>query len=376
SDLWLEGGLVREVRPADPEAVATGPDHLHLPGWQLLPAAVEPHAHLDKAFSWSTPVYGGLNDAIGCWREYAARMTGADVYARARRALAAYLAAGITAVRTHVDCSLVALPEIIRLRDELREAMDIQVVLLCSSTNPDLPEALRLGVDLIGGCPHLAADQELETRRLLDLAERHGLGVDLHTDEQCAADVLSIRHLVREVRTRRLAGVAASHCVSLGSLAPSVLADVLGEIRDAGVDIVTLPITNLYLQGRVTPTRGVPPLRAVLDAGIRLAAGGDNLRDPFNPMGRADPFETTSLLITAGHLNADQALHAITGGARCVLGLPAAGPEPGRRADLLAVRAESRTDVLAGTPSDRIVLRGGRVVSRTTIRSENAVSDR
>ncbi len=74
-------------------------------------------------------------------------------------------------------------------------------------------------------------------------------------------------------------------------------------VARAGLGIVTLPITNLYLQGRDAThaaPRGITAVRRLLEAGIPLAAGGDNLRDPFNPAGRADPFETTSLLMTAG----------------------------------------------------------------------------
>ncbi|MDT7553649.1 MAG: cytosine/creatinine deaminase, partial [Pseudonocardiales bacterium] len=138
----------------------------------------------------------------------------------------------------------------------------------------------------------------------------------------------------------------------------------------AGLGVVTLPITNLYLQGRDAThaaPRGLPALRAILAAGIPLAAGADNVRDPFNPAGRADPFETTALLQTAGHLAADQALHAVTTGARTVLGLPKAGVEHGDAADLMLVPDVDLGDILAGTEDARVVLHGGRVVADTRI---------
>ena len=170
--------------------------------------------------------------------------------------------------------------------------------------------------------------------------------------------------------------MTASHCVSLGSLEPELLAEVIAEVRAAGLGIVSLPITNLYLQGRDHPRsrpRGIPALRALLDAGIDVAAGGDNLRDPFNPMGRADQFETTSLLITAGHLDAESALGAVTSGGRTVLGLPPAGPTVGANANLVAVKAESLADALAGPGDARIVIHNGRLVGRTTVDRETAL---
>ncbi|MGO1411929.1 MAG: cytosine deaminase, partial [Microbacterium sp.] len=111
--------------------------------------------------------------------------------------------------------------------------------------------------------------------------------------------------------------------------------------------------------------RGIAPLERIRAAGIMAAAGGDNVRDPFNPMGRADAFETAMLLITAGHVPIDAAWDAVSSGARAVMGLPQAGPEAGLRADLLAVRAESLADAIATAPADRIVISRGRTIAHT-----------
>ena len=384
-DLRCAGGLVSEVRPAEPGPLA--PDELDLSGWNVLPAAVEPHAHLDKALSWSAshPPYGDLLAAIASWRRYAAELTRTDVADRARRALERYLAAGFTAVRTHVDLlidnpdPLCGVRALLELRDELREVIDLQVCLLSGplAGTGAIERALALGVDVLGGCPHLADDPAAEVTRLLDLAERTGLPVDLHTDEQLNPRMLSIVELARQVRRRGLGQrVTASHCVSLGSLPDRELAEVIGEVRAAGLGVVTLPATNLYLQGWESPRpvpRGITPVRELLAAGVTVAAGADNLRDPFNPMGRADPFETTSLLVTAAHLDAEQALHAVTGAGRELLGLPAAGPVPGAAADLVAVEADELTDVLAGAGGSRLVLRGGRLVARASVTRETAL---
>ncbi|TVT62886.1 amidohydrolase family protein [Amycolatopsis rhizosphaerae] len=380
-DVTVVEGVVTAVR----ESTTVG--DLHLPGWLLLSAATEPHAHLDKAFSWGhvPQRYGDLRSAIDSWLSYAGTMTAGDIHRRARHALEQYLAHGITTIRTHVDVlpgpdPLRGVEALLALREETRDLLDLQIALLTREDSSDslVIEAAQLGIDLIGGAPHLWRDPEADTTRLLDLAEQLGLPVDLHTDEQLGAHVLSLAHLCRQVRQRGLAGrVTASHCVSLGSLPPEPLARTVREIRAAGVGIITLPITNLYLQGRDYPAprpRGLPALQALLDAGVDLAAGGDNIRDPFNPMGRADPFETTSLLITAGHLDAHSALAAVTSGGRAVLGLPPAGPTVGARANFVAVQAASLADALAGPGDARIVVHNGRIVSRTTVDRRTALT--
>jgi cytosine deaminase len=110
-------------------------------------------------------------------------------------------------------------------------------------------------------------------------------------------------------------------------------------------------------------------LRPLLEAGVTVAAGGDNLRDPFNPVGRADPLETASLLVTAGHLRPDEAYAAVSTGARAAMGLPEVRVATGFPAELLAVQAASLEEAIAGG-TDRVVIHQGRVVSRTTITRE------
>ncbi len=114
---------------------------------------------------------------------------------------------------------------------------------------------------------------------------------------------------------------------------------------------------------RVATPRGLTAVRALLDAGVRVAGGADNVRDPYNPLGRSDALETAMLLVTAGHLSVDEAYRAVSEGARDIMGLPVAGAAAGLSADLLAIRSSSLEEAVAGAPQDRIVLSRGRFVS-------------
>ena len=59
--------------------------------------------------------------------------------------------------------------------------------------------------------------------------------------------------------------------------------------------VVTLPLTNLYLLGRdqrtATP-RALTAVRTLLEEGVTVAAGGDNVQDAFNLIGSGVPLET------------------------------------------------------------------------------------
>ncbi|MEU2199956.1 amidohydrolase family protein [Isoptericola sp. NPDC019482] len=390
-DVSFVGGRVAALSPtaSRPPGVVAGPG-LDARGWRALPAACEPHAHLDKAFTAARfPAERGadLEGAVARWRALAPRVDRADVLGRARSAVERYASRGTTTIRTHVDAPaegdpLRMLDALLALRDELAGSVTVQVCLLAGWHTPTavLVEAAARGADVLGGCPHLAPDPHGEVTRVLDVAERTGLPVDLHVDEQtslASGGALDIEDLARQVLARGLTQrVTASHAVRLGSLPPDRLGPVVELVARAGLGVVTLPITNLYLQGRdathLAP-RGLTAVRALLDAGVPVAAGADNVRDPFNPVGSCDPFETTALLMTAAHLSEREALDAVTTTPRTVLGMPPAGLALGDRADLVLVPDVPLGDVLAGAEPARVVVAGGRVVADTRVRRDLAL---
>lgn len=387
-DVVVRDGLVRAVTPA----LAVTPTGLHhdldtasldLTGFVLLPAAVDAHAHLDKAGSWDAinPPMGDLRMAIDAWRAYSATMTEDDVADRARRQVLAMLAQGTTAIRSHVDVRYGDDPAlnaraVLRVRDELADLVDLELVALAGPETPDhaVDEVLDLGIDLVGGAPHLAPDSRADLKRLLAIAERRGVGIDLHVDEALDGPV-TLDAFAVAVRGWSQ-NVSAGHCVRLGTLPDHERARVISEVAASDIGIIANPITNLYLQGwqhQSSVPRGLTPARELIDAGVRFAAGADNVQDPFNPLGRSDALETAMLLVVAGHLTAGEAYAAVSSGGRSVMRLPAAGPTVGARADLLAVRGRSLVEVVATAPPDRLVFRAGRLVARTTSRLELAV---
>ncbi|WP_063725785.1 amidohydrolase family protein [Cryptosporangium arvum] len=380
TDLTISGGTV--VGTGTPPGADVDAE-----GWLAVTALGEPHAHLDKALTVDRGAtrLNGLVEAVEQWHRMLPGIDGADISDRAGRALRQYTAAGVTAIRTHVDVppdgdALRGLRALLELRDALADHLTIQVVPLISPATP-LPvveAAAKEGADLLGGVPHLAEDPAAETARLLDVAERAGLPLDLHTDETLdLTPGLDLADLADQVIARGFQHrVTASHCVRLSMLPPERLASTLDRVARAGIAVVVLPQTNLYLQGRDhghSVPRGIAPVRPMLDAGITVAAGGDNLRDPFNAVGRGDPLETASLLVSAAHLHPHEALEAVTGGVRAALHLPAAGPADGAVADLLLVPVQSLTSLVAGPGDARVVLRAGTVLARTRTESATAL---
>ena len=196
---------------------------------------------------------------------------------------------------------------------ELTDLVDVQVVAHITPPvhGPDgrenralLREAIAMGATHVGGNPYWSDDPVHETHVCLEEAATAGVGVDLHTDETMDPSCLTVMVLADAVkRTGFPHPVAASHCVSLGVQPPDTQRRAAEALAEAGVSVISLPQTNLYLQGRgaeEAKPRGLTALAALYRAGVKVAAGGDNIQDPFNPLGRADPLEAASLFVSAG----------------------------------------------------------------------------
>ncbi|MHB1171445.1 MAG: amidohydrolase family protein [Lacisediminihabitans sp.] len=378
-DVEIDGSTISAVLPAGMAFLRPADQMLDLDGFLLLTAPAEPHAHLDKALSWDLidPPMGDLKLAIRSWQEYSSVMTVESIAERARRQALTMLRNGTTAVRCHVDLLIGDEPlrgvhALVQVREELSELMDIELVSLAGPDIPDaaIDSALDLGVDLVGGAPYLAPDPHADLVRLLAVAERRGVGVDLHIDEGLDGEptIIEFAGIVRDWPSTR--PVSAGHCVRLGTLQLDALREVITEVLASDMGIISLPITNLYLQGwehPVSTPRGITALRALLDAGVRVGAGADNVRDPFNPVGRSDALETASLLVTAGHLTLHEAYHAVSDGARSVMSLPRAGVAVGAAAELLAVRGSNLSDVIANASADRFVIHAGNLIAQSTV---------
>jgi cytosine/creatinine deaminase len=326
---------------------------------------------------------GDLLGAIQAMNEIAGGFTHTDFVHRADAALRIHLAYGTTVVRSHVNIGstfgLRALAALVEVREAWRGVVDLELVALVGhpllgQAGTDLKVALAEGADVAGGCPHLDPEPIGAVDACLDIAGEAGVPLDLHTDETLNPAMLTLEHLAERVLATGFShGVTASHCVSLGVQPEDVQRRVAEKIAAAGVAIVALPQTNLYLQGREHPQstpRGLTAVRPLLAAGATVAAGGDNLRDAFHPVGRGDALEVGALMVTDGHLSVPDALRTLTVGGRAALRRAPVGVEAGSGADLVAVRAADANEVLGAASPDRFVWSGGRLVARTHLTTQ------
>lgn len=395
-DIAVANGVIASVGPvAAGEMTETTTVH-DLEGWLVLPAMAEPHAHLDKALTADLVpnAAGDLQGAIDAWVAAAGRgeITYDDTVARAARAIEMLLVSGVTAIRSHVNVGpgygASSIRAVHEARSQFDGLVDLQTVALVHSplAGPDgaanraaLDEAVEAGVDAIGGCPHLEPDGAAMIDHAIRVAADAALPLDLHVDETLDASMLTLPEFARQlIESGFEHGATASHCVSLGMQGPATQGEVAVLVAEANLAVVALPQTNLFLQARGVPTappRGLTAVDRLVDAGATVCAGGDNVQDPFNLMGRADPLETAALMVMAGHQSPEVAYDMVSNRARIAMGLAPVQVVPGSPADLVGIDAVSLREAIASAPGSRKTFRAGRLVAVTTRSAHTYQSD-
>lgn len=381
ADFGISGGRIMARRPV---LRTQGRRELEAGGRLTTPGFVDPHLHLDKALSWgeiAEPVET-LSQAIAVSKRLKTSWTEEAIEERASRAVAMALQAGTTALRTHVDIDPViglrGFHALLRVRERYQGTVRIQIVAFPQEgldaeggVEDMLRRALEEGADAVGGIPALAADPREHIDRLFRLAKAHGADIDMHVDESDDPSDLSLEYLADKTIAEGYEGkVVAGHCTSLAAVPVPVLRRVAAKVKSAGISIITLPSTNLHLQGRSDPPpvrRGIAPVRALLAEGVNVAYGSDNIRDAFTPFGNARMLEIGLLLAHAAHLGTRGGLRTIfemaTGRAACALGLKAYGLDEGCMADMVVLDANSPEEaIVSQTPPRWVIAQGNPVV--------------
>jgi cytosine deaminase len=386
-DVTVSDGLVASVGVAD---TVVARQTIDVEGRLVTPGLVDAHVHLDKAFITSrvSAVDGTLEEAIRVTGEAKRRFTVDDIRARARRVLDLAVRAGTTAMRTHVEVDpivgLAGMEAVLPLRDEYAPALDLQIcafaqegIIKSPGTEGLLRRALTMGADLVGGCPYNDTNGLEHIRIVFALAEAFGVDADFHADFADEPEHLHVRAIIEETTRIGWQGrVVVGHVTELAALPAYAQDEIAGALAAADVGVIVLPLTDLYLSGRRDQSnvrRGLAPIARLLEAGVAVALGSNNLHNPFTPIGTADPAHLGFVAAVAAHMGTRTQLRAllaaITTHPAAMLRLPGYGLVPGRRADLVVWDCLEPEDVIAALPPRTLVVKNGRV----TVRCERRV---
>ena len=391
-DILVEGNRIVSVAlSADSgKAVAPNAGVTDLGGSLVFPGLLEVHTHLDKCHTWdrSPGVHSDFWESLGILGKDSARWTEEDVYRRADFGLRTAWAHGTNALRTHLDTgrgvgagSHAALA---RLRDEWAGRIEVQTVSLCSFVEFFGGGASRI-VELsgqykataMGGFPQPNPDLPRQLDNLMAAATELGIGLDLHVDESALVHAECLRATAEAVlRNQFKYPVACGHNCSLSVQDPARAKETIDLVKQAGIGIISLPLTNVHLQGRnrgpVAPGesfgaprtpqwRGLTLIHECVDAGVTVACGGDNVRDAFIGWGDFDMVEVYVESVRLAHLDTRLAFSpaVATTGPAAIMGLEKYGRiSPGSPADMIVFDVKKLYSLLSRPSTPRRLVHG------------------
>lgn len=392
--LWTlrcSGGRIASLLPQDDAQHPIRSDaegRLDAGGGLLTPPLVDAHLHLDLAYSADQVAEnrsGTLLEAIGHWTEAKRSLTVENVFERALRAIQEEASFGTGYIRSHVDVAsaseLRLVQGVLAAREATQSLCAIQLVAFPQDglvrdpqAQHNLRESLRLGVDLVGGIPHIERTPQDGLRHLqlvFDLAEEFDRDIDVHIDETDDPSSRYTEQLAALTIERGWQGrVTASHACALSSYDDVHAARVIALLAEARVSVVTNPGVNLHLQGRFDTypkRRGLTRVRELLAAGVRCAAGQDCIRDPFYPLGNGRMLDQAFLLVHADHLSTpaliERAFDMVCRMAGEITFGPGYGLHEGSEASAAVFPASDVRELVRLRPAPTIVLRQGECVA-------------
>lgn len=375
-DLRIEEGKIQSISTA--ASAVGGETVLDAEGNVAVVGLADAHTHLDKSMLVDRADYidTAAPDKGRRTREQKAKLTEEESYQNARSVLVEAVKNGTVAIRTNVDVDPVfelrGYRALLRLKEEFRDLIDVQVVPFAQEgvfNYPETPDLLRaaleLGGDGVGGHTIIDKDGAGHIDSILSIGKDFGVSCDFHVDESGKPEHFLLPYLAEQTKKNGMEGrVNAIHACSLSTVDDEAAAEAIRLSAEAGLRFLIAPTA--------ISTRSLTRSKQLLEAGLAVNIGSDNVGDFFNPLGNANVLHVASLLAYAHRYFTNEGQQSLLGmissDARGLFGraLGAEGITEGADADITVLHGTSVREVLSRLGQPRFVVRKGRVVKTTT----------
>lgn len=386
-DIGIKGGKIAAIASNFSDKAE---EEIDANGKLTVPAFIDPHIHLDKVNIVDVlepNKTGTLTEAIELIWDKKAKYTTEDIVERAGDVIRREVLNGTTHIRTHADVDTIGglkpLEGVVAAREKFKDIVDIQIIafpqegiLKDPGCDKVMWEAMEHGADIVGGMPaneNTPEDMKKHIELCFDIAQKFDADVDMHIDETDDPFYRTLEMLADETMKRGWHGrVTAGHTVALAAYDDHYAGYVIEKVKNAGVNVITNPVTNLMLQGRKDKQpirRGITRVKELLEAGVTMSYGQDCVRDTFYPFGAGDMLQVALITAHAAHMSLPHEIQKvfdmITTDAAKILRLKNYGLEEGRDADIVILDTYTVNDAIRLQPARLYVLKAGRVVAQT-----------
>ena len=347
-------------------------------GQLLAPGLVDAHNHLDKGMLTDAcnVRVANLAEMIDIMRDLKRKETVRSTHDRIMRGAREGVVRGVTAMRTNVEADpffeYKAVTAAKRAQEALRPVLDLETIAFPQDgwfktkgtrevgCEPYIEEALRRGIDLVGGNVNGAlwpSDPRAQVDRLFALASKYDRGIDAHVDNSENPAAFALPYIAEKTIAEGFEGrVTVGHIVSLSRVPDDVAARTIELVARARIHVGVQPT-------RVTLTR----VKELLDAGVNVFVGTDEVMGIHTRAGVADPLMVMWMLSLLTHLSTDEDYADIfrmgTYNAAKAMGLPDYGLTEGSIADLVLFAGTTPAEIICYQRERLAVIKRGRLVA-------------
>lgn len=409
SPTLLDIGIVgSRIATLGPDLATEGSEVIEAQGRLVVPGFVDSHIHIGKSFygretdRWSyhkaewAPTdleeryqgrpRSGLADyelraqnvvpivKTWAWKE---AYTVEDVARRIGEVLTLALGNGVTASRMFIDIDgFAGLTELKGALEARRRFQDLMQLQICAfpqeglDADPQTPalmrQAMELGADVVGGIPWIEFSDELALKHIdfvFDLAQEFDKPLHFLCDDVKSSMSRTLEKVAaKTIETGFYGRVASGHNGALSYYPDDHAYKVMSLIRSAQMNINCNSHANLL--GAMTR------VHELVDLGINVSIGQDDVDNFYYPFGRCDPLELAWTMAHVGAFAYPEGVEAVfdmvtVNGAK-TLGLADYGLAEGKRADLVVLDCKHPREALQFQVDRREVIANGRRAAGTT----------
>jgi cytosine deaminase len=383
TDIGIDKGRIVAIQPT----LKTVGESLDLGGRLVTPGLIETHIHLDKSriLGRCMAERGDLEEAIGEVAKQKTLFTAEDVYDRAKTTLERAILNGTTHIRTQLEVDpgigLRGLEGVRPLINEYKWAVDLEICIFPQEgllNNPGTDElmvqALNNGGSVVGAAPYTDSNPHGQIDRIFEIAREFDIDIDMHLDFGPTPDDLDLLYVCELTERFNWGGrVTIGHVTKLSAAPPELFERCARRMANAGVALIVLPSTDLYLMGRDmkhSVMRGVTEAHKLLHHGVNCTLSTNNVLNPFTPFGDCSLVRMANLYANICQVGSArdtrECLNMITTRSARLMNVKDYGLEIGKPADLAVLDAESSEQAVAElAPTLFGFKRGRRTVTRT-----------
>jgi cytosine/adenosine deaminase-related metal-dependent hydrolase len=289
------------------------------------------HAHLDRAYTLTPDIWKQASALMEeKWvlnRDIKKKHTEESLTERFTYCIEGFLEQGIIACRTHVDADSIVGMLVVETAAKIREKYKGKFILQLvahplegflnedlsgfDKNKTDLFEKACAICDVIGGLPSrdrkMANGDRKHADFLISVAKNLGKDIDVHIDQENNPDEKDSEWFLDKIAGNQMQGrVTFVHAISVACQSTEDRQRIYKKMVDTGTNVTVCPkaaISMKQLKDKLAPVHNsIAQVDEMLDAGINVSIGTDNISDIFVPEDNGNLFEEVLMLASACRL--------------------------------------------------------------------------